>query len=140
MVLLYSQTLFHATLSVMETQIQFESPEKEIEYLEGKILEKKRELAEKSSHETVSEVLHEHARVAPASPQSDVQNTPSHAAAQDLDKDVGYLVQVAFSDGVFEAVRRVRETHNPHLIDAFHDALVDRFVHDLTAKGLLPHE
>ncbi|MEK7576601.1 MAG: hypothetical protein AAB482_02805 [Patescibacteria group bacterium] len=121
----------------MEERPQFESPEAEIKYLEQKILEKKRELAEHDSRGVVAETLKEHiaeipvvaAPVAPANQNPKDDNT--------LEKNVALYVQMAFQDGISSAVQQIRNTHNPFLIDAFHDALTDRFLDALRAKGLL---
>jgi len=123
----------------METQQTFESPEHEIKYLEERILEKKKQLEDKNTREVVSEVVKDHAMQIT---QAHGPVIPSAAQAQPVDdtKDsVAYLVQVAFSRGISEAVRQVRQTHNPHLIDAFHDALTDHFIVELSNRGLLSH-
>lgn len=121
----------------MDERMQFQSPEEEIRYLESKILEKKKEMSETENRSVVKEALREHIESAGIP----VSVPPPHPGPtqppKDLDKDVILLVQVAFQEGILVALERVRKTHNPHLIDAFHDALTDRFMHDLRERGLL---
>jgi hypothetical protein len=125
----------------MEEGTRFASPEEEIKYLEQKIIEKRRELADHDSRTVVSETLKEHVAEIPfdaaqsqPTPAAKTQNDDDRAT---LDKNVAMYVQLAFQDGIENAVRTVRNTHNPFLIDAFHDALTDRFLDALRARGLL---
>jgi len=126
----------------MEEGTRFASPEEEIKYLEQKIIEKRRELAEHDSRTVVSETLKEHVaeisfdtpRQSQPVPAAKTQNDDGRAT---LDKNVAMYVQLAFQNGIQDAVRTVRNTHNPFLIDAFHDALTDRFLDALRARGLL---
>lgn len=118
----------------MEEGFKFPSPEAEIEYLEKKILEKKQELKEKETKSVVSEVLLEHAKTV-APPASGAASSPAYQPQND-DTVKGYI-QIALESGVSKAIVLVRQTRNPHLIDAFHDALTDHFLDTLIAKGLL---
>ncbi|MEK7631101.1 MAG: hypothetical protein AAB417_03690 [Patescibacteria group bacterium] len=108
----------------MEGEIKFSTPEEEIRYLEGRIAEKKREMG---PHDAATEVLREHATFAPAPSTLVPQTTPVAPPQDELSRSVALLVDQAMSGGVLDAIARVRETHNPYLIDAFHDALVERF-------------
>lgn len=126
----------------MAEPIPFASPEEEIKYLEAKILEKKQALEGRTSREIVSEALKEHtANVAPppSPPPSSTVHSSTNTDTDDLDKNVAVLVQGAFQEGIVKAVDRARGTHNPYLFDALHDALVDRFLKELKARGVL-HE
>jgi len=125
----------------MAEPIPFASPEEEIKYLEAKILEKKQALEGRTSREIVSEVLKEHtANTSPPSPPpSNAVQSSTSTDTDDLDKNVAVLVQSAFQEGIVKAVDRARGTHNPYLFDALHDALVDRFLTELKARGVL-HE
>lgn len=121
----------------MEEGSQFESPEAEIQYLEQKVLEKKRELAEHDSRNVVAETLKSHidkVPVAPAPPTPTIQDPKDD---DPVEKNIALYVQIAFQNGIADAVQKIRDTHNPFLIDAFHDALTDRFLDALRAKGLL---
>src|SRR3989344_5590140 len=118
----------------------FISPEEEIRYLESKILEKKRALEGRQSREIISEALKEHtANVVPTPVAPQTSSVPPAQTDDVLDKNVAAFVQSAFQDGILQAVDRARNTHNPHIIDALHDALVDRFLAELKARGVL-HE
>jgi hypothetical protein len=123
----------------MEEGRQFQNPEEEIRFLEQKILEKKKELGERDSRTLVSEALKEHAeKFVPQIPPPAVSSVQPVPASDDISRDVSLYVQAAFRDGVISAVKKVRQSHNPYLIDAFHDALVDRFSKELIERGLLP--
>ena len=123
----------------MEEGRQFQNPEEEIRFLEQKILEKKKELGERDSRALVSEALKEHAeRFVPQATQPAGSPAQPAPASDDLSRDVSPYVQSAFRQGVISAVKQVRQSHNPYLIDAFHDALVDRFLKELIERGLLP--
>jgi len=123
----------------MEQSQQFQNPEEEIKYLEGRILEKKKEIEARSSREIVSDTIREHTALAvpPAPPAPPAVPVPPPPPPLDLERDIAPYVEMAFSRGISEAVAEVRKTHNPHLIDAFHDALADRFHGQMKAKGLL---
>lgn len=113
----------------MEGEIKFSTPEEEIRYLEGRIAEKKREMGA-SPHDAAREVLREHAALAPAPQTQPPAVAPAKPADDELSRQIVLLVDQAISGGVLDAIARVRETHNPYLIDAFHDALVERFATD----------
>jgi hypothetical protein len=114
----------------MEGETKFSTPEEEIRYLEGRIAEKKREMGSATPHDVAREVLRDHAALAPA-PQTPIpQDAPVSPPADELSRSVALLVDQAIAGGVLDAIARVRETHNPYLIDAFHDALVERFAAD----------
>ncbi|MDA1334762.1 MAG: hypothetical protein O2794_01950 [bacterium] len=117
----------------------FNSPEEEINYLEQKILEKRKEVAGQSSKEVVSESIKEHTENIKSSVPPP-QVPPTKPDDDEIDKDVAVLVQTAFAHGIVEATKQVRNTHNPYLIDAFHDALVDKFLDDMKNRGVLEVE
>ncbi|MSR76160.1 MAG: hypothetical protein EXS68_01035 [Candidatus Ryanbacteria bacterium] len=111
----------------MEGETKFSTPQEEIRYLEGRIAEKKREMGDATPHAAAREVLREHATLAPAPTTPMPQTVPAEPAQDELSRSVALLVDEAMSGGVLDAIARARETHNPYLIDAFHDALVERF-------------
>lgn len=51
-------------------------------------------------------------------------------------KEVEQLVKLAFEKRIETAVREA-EKKSPHVLDAFHDALVDQFLPELKKRGLL---
>ena len=120
----------------MAQEMRFESPEEEIKYLEGKILEKKRELTDREPRALIRETIEEHVGKETAPPQP--PQASEHASPiPDLPNQITMYVEQAFQVGIVHAVKQVRATHNPYLIDAFHDALADRFLDALRAKGFL---
>ncbi|MEK7649979.1 MAG: hypothetical protein AAB367_03435 [Patescibacteria group bacterium] len=112
----------------MEGETKFSTPEEEIRYLEGRIAEKKREMTGAAPRDAVSEVMREHASQAPAPATPAPQSVPAQPPEDELSRSVTLLVDEALSKGVLDTITRVRQTHNPYLIDAFHDALVERFI------------
>ncbi len=89
--------------------------------------------------ETVREVVREQIDAAPtpappaqAAPPSD--DTLSYQR-QDLQAHVQELINLAFEKSIKEAIDKVKATHNPALIDAFHDALVDNLYNELVERG-----
>lgn len=127
------------------------SLESEIQALQQKLEEKKRELqagAENMPHEKeiFREVLREHvedtrykmqdtddmAKVSiPVSPSitTDQQTTDAVEHAEEIEA----LVHIAFSEGILKAVQAARETRNPHIVDELHDRLVDEYYDKLLA-------
>lgn len=125
----------YAILNPMEGETKFSTPQEEIRYLEGRIAEKKREMGDAGPHDAAREVLREHAALAPAPLTPVSQTAPAEPAQDELSRSVALLVDQALAGGVLDAIARVRETHNPYLIDAFHDALVERFAAGIDGGG-----
>ncbi|PJE64894.1 MAG: hypothetical protein COU90_00030 [Candidatus Ryanbacteria bacterium CG10_big_fil_rev_8_21_14_0_10_43_42] len=124
--------------------------EREIRTLEEKLREKKHALegaheSPPSEKEIFNDVFREHIEKAvegtppehvnttaprpiPAVPAHDYaapQQTSSHDS--DHKEQISALVEIALSKGVSAAVKVARELKNPHLLDDFHDALVDEY-------------
>ena len=112
----------------MENETRFSTPEEEIKYLEGRIADKKREIGDVPARDVVSEVIREHTESAPLPIASPLEKTPINPVQDELARSVSFLVDEAMSKGVLDAIVRARQTHNPYIIDAFHDALVERFI------------
>lgn len=49
--------------------------------------------------------------------------------------EVEALVQIAFEKGIAAAIEVTRAKNDPHLLDDFHDALIDRFYQKLVEAG-----
>ena len=134
----------------------------EIEALETILREKKRELEAKGEQrdgkELIREAVQEHierARETPPAPQvSSLPNaqplpslTPSEPsqsqpvddplAGLDHREQIEELAAIAFSKGIVEAVNVARRANNPHLLDEFHDALVDRLYDYLVQESII---
>lgn len=57
--------------------------------------------------------------------------------AHDEAKEIEPFITMAFSQDIPTAVKAVMKSGNAHLIDALHDALVDRFYEELVKLGKL---
>ncbi len=49
--------------------------------------------------------------------------------------EVEALIQIAFEKGIAEAIKAAKDKNDPHLLDDFHDALIDRFYQKLVEAG-----
>ncbi len=136
----------------MPDQESIKSLEEEIRLLEEKLAARKTEGAPREEKEVFREVLREHVEDAkdavarkPLSEKPDVSSIPGaslhdYAAQITQKKDetedehkqqVDALVEIALTKGVLEAVNVARHLENPHLLDDFHDALVDEYYEKL---------
>lgn len=133
----------------------------EIQALEAKLAEKKHALEEggaaeqQPEKEVFREVLREHIEgvkesVSPSTPSV---TTPIPAVSQAADlaakaeadrireedhhKQIEALVEIAVTRGIVSAVGVARHLQNPHLLDDFHDALVDEYYDKLTNARII---
>ncbi len=51
--------------------------------------------------------------------------------------EIEALIQIAFEKGIAAAIEAARAKNDPHLLDDFHDALIDRFYQKLIEAGKL---
>lgn len=51
--------------------------------------------------------------------------------------EVEALVQIAFEKGIGAAIEAAKAKNDPHLLDDFHDALIDQFYQRLVEAGKL---
>lgn len=136
----------------------------EIAALEEILREKKRELEakgeSKEEKELLKEAVREHVERAaeaplassgvegpapdaqspsPLMPSQPVQPQQADDPLAGLDhrEQIEELVAFAFSKGIVEAVNVARRANNPHLLDEFHDALVDRLYEYLIQEGVI---
>lgn len=124
----------------MAEEIKFHSPQEEIAYLERKILERKQELArEEINNEEMKSVarrvIDEHVPLDTTVPA--VKEPTAPIQRDELESAIVPFVDMVFEKGPTSAIQEVRKTHNPHVIDAFHDALRDHLLESLKAKGLI---
>ncbi|WKZ27278.1 MAG: hypothetical protein QY311_00785 [Candidatus Paceibacterota bacterium] len=125
-----------------ETHVQLEQ---DIRRLEGELAKKRAtrdSVAEQSTaehqddHATLREVVREQIVGAPAP-----VSTPAHGPAVPLNDEqalqVQSLVQTALSQGLDVAVAAARETNNPAIIDALHDALADVYWKEMLQRGFV---
>ena len=47
------------------------------------------------------------------------------------------LVDMAFHSGLVSAIEKAKKMHDPYILDAFHDLLVDRLYKELIERGKL---
>jgi len=137
----------------MTDQESIKSLEEEIQALEEKLAARKAEGEPREEKEVFREVLKEHvehvkeaAEREPASGKPDATAVPGSslydyaaqiekkggAEAEDEHKEqVDALVEIALTKGIAEAVNVARHLRNPHLLDDFHDALIDEYYEKL---------
>jgi hypothetical protein len=130
--------------------------EKEIEVLERRLAEKKAQLSEKKepflekevAREVIRERVAEHLAapaVLPAVKKSPAKTPsplvpPAKISLSVLkktprEKQLQILLGVAFKDSIPEAVVLAEKLDSPYLLDAMHDALVDKFYEELVRRG-----
>ena len=51
--------------------------------------------------------------------------------------EIEALIQIAFEKGIAAAIEEAKGKNDPHLLDDFHDALIDRFYQKLVEAGKL---
>jgi hypothetical protein len=126
-----------------------EENQREIEILEERLAKLKEALRQDQSPESpptkelLREAVGERIREAMPLPPSPIPAVPPSAVipsaisktVHDEYKEVEHYVEIAFSQGIPQAVKAVLKSGNAHLIDAFHDVLVDRFYDELVKSG-----
>lgn len=51
--------------------------------------------------------------------------------------EIEALIQIAFDKGIAAAIKAAKTKNDPHILDDFHDALIDRFYQKLVEAGKL---
>lgn len=51
--------------------------------------------------------------------------------------EIEALIQIAFEKGIDEAIKAAKAKNDPHLLDDFHDALIDRFYQKLVEAKII---
>lgn len=138
------------------------SLKEEIHALEAKLAEKKHALETEGvpaqpEKDVFREVLREHIEgvkeqavpsvpiPSPAAPVPATSQSANLAAKAEADrireeehhKQIESLVQIAVTKGIINAVSVARHLGNPHLMDDFHDALVDEYYDKLVAARVI---
>jgi len=54
--------------------------------------------------------------------------------------EIEALIQIAFEKGIVEAIKAAKDKNDPHLLDDFHDALMDRFHEKLVEAGKIAND
>jgi len=130
--------------------------EKEIEVLERRLAEKKAQLSERKepflekevAREVVEERVAEHLAapaILPAVKKSPAKVPPplvpptkislSVLKRTSQEKQLQILLGVALKNSIPQAVVLAEKLDNPYLLDALHDALVDKFYEELLKRG-----
>lgn len=121
--------------------------EAEIAKLEQQLAQKRQALETEGSHEQApsdQELVHEAVGERIKEQQPSYQPAPTPAPASDtgaswqdpaIASQVQALVNTAFSDSLDKAIAEALKTHNPAIIDAFHDLLRDQLLGELVKRG-----
>ncbi|MBI5147638.1 MAG: hypothetical protein HZA37_00580 [Parcubacteria group bacterium] len=120
--------------------------EAEIAQLSAEIAQKKEALEKTRGFVSEKEILREtvrekifpapSARMTPAAPPA---GTAASSVSSDDRNKVGQLVNKALSDGLAAAIKEAREG-SPYVLDAFHDALVDKLHEELVKRKIIKTE
>lgn len=51
--------------------------------------------------------------------------------------EIEALIQIAFDKGIAAAIEAAKAKNDPHLLDDFHDALIDRFYQKLVEAKII---
>ena len=129
---------------------QFASIEAEIKFLEEKMRERRAALEEKAETIEEKEILHEvirehiqniHAALPPSfPPQPSVPLPDPLQNIEEHQEKIAKLIEIVFSRGITEAIRVAQRLHDPHLLDEFHDTLVDRFYKHMVSSGVIQQQ
>ena len=138
-------------------QPQFEKKqiEQDIERLSRELVEKQRQLTSAETRKEHKEVLHQviGERIQQGPPCQAAAGTGASSLVVDDDEDkelpeylknvspeirkeVHLLIHLAFNGGIEKAASAAKK-HGSFILDAFHDALVDKLYNELKSRGLL---
>ncbi|MEK7465444.1 MAG: hypothetical protein AAB631_01555 [Patescibacteria group bacterium] len=101
-----------------------------------------RELMRQSLEKMAAAVAVPPAQEPPASsaPQADASSLPAYLSNASADprvkEEVQRLVNLAFSDHIEKAISEAKK-HPPFVVDALHDALVDKLIPEMKRRGML---
>ena len=139
----------HGEIAHIEQQLQQKREQLRTMQESGEITEVPHE--KETLRSVVQEKINEHAPVQTTptddtsdDDEDDDQQTPPPPEAEtpsylqpELQEQVQHFVNSAFNDSISVATKKARETRNPALFDAFHDALVDQLFEHLVERGRL---
>lgn len=122
--------------------------EEEIRELEERLEVKKHaleEMGKREEKEVFGEVLKEHveavqqkiASLPPSQQAAATQRIADTLNEEEHGEQVAALVEIALAHGVLHAVQVARRLKNPHILDDFHDALVDRYYEKLVLSRVI---
>jgi len=100
---------------------------------------KEGELSVEKQKEILKDVVYEKVMNAQYTPiqQQAVQQQTQKLKDEPKERQIELLIQMAFDKSVVEAVGVAKGLDNPYLLDAFHDALVDKLYNKLIEQGKL---
>lgn len=129
------------TVEVEELRRKIAETEKELARLAGEQIkaEKSAEVGAETKVEAQTEegtVAKERGEAASAPPLPSKSPAPHRKSVQNLknlnpQEQVGVLCEMAFDQGIREAIKIARELDNAYVLDAFHDSLVDQLYQKL---------
>lgn len=67
-------------------------------------------------------------------------STSQYQLSDEEEKEIKQAIEIAFAKGIEKGVDYVRTSDSPHLVDAFHDRLVDQLYDRLLQSGKLKKE
>lgn len=147
--------LYYCTIAGVCYTIRYMTPlektpelEEEIRELEEKLEAKKHALEEvekKEEKEVFGEVLKEHveavqkkiASLPPSQQTAATQHRADTLNEEEHSEQVAALVEIALTRGILHAVQVAQRLKNPHILDDFHDALVDRYYEKLVLSRVI---
>lgn len=143
-------------MPLSDQQFTPENISHDIERLTQELEEKRQQLAEASETHADKELLRQviGERIQAAPPASQTSVPPSAAAigalgddsadfpnylagaSDDIKAHVHHLIQIAMTSGIEKAASSAKK-ESSYVLDAFHDALVDKLYNDLKGRGVL---
>lgn len=122
-----------------ETQFEHSVLEQDIERLASEVKDKKaasEEAAKQAVSSAVKEVYHPQAGVPTAPAPSQSSSLPNYMTNEpsDVKLEVENLIDVTWHKGVLAGLKEAKKK-GPLVLDAFHDALVDKLYGELKKRG-----
>jgi len=121
----------------MEQNFEHPALEKDIERLASEVREKKssgEEATKQAVSSAIKEVYHPVAGVPAASPTQSVLPEYMNEAPAELKLEAEKILDITWHKGIVAGLKEARKK-GPLVLDAFHDALVDKFYGELKKRG-----
>ena len=129
----------HEEIKALETILREKRRELEAKGLAPSGVEGEKELLKEALKERVAEAQEKIDAPSASIPPPPTTPTDKDDPLAGLDhrEQIEKLATIAFSKGIVEAVNAARRAGSPHLLDEFHDALVDRLYEYLVQEGII---
>jgi hypothetical protein len=127
-------------------QIKYEAVEADIKKLAEEV--KRLKIKAETNHLSEQEIIKK--SLSAMTPISQVQsqtqkNEPSdkplpkytESFSPELQLEIEYLLYTAFTEGIIKALTDAQKSHNPAVLDAFHDALAGKLYEELKQRKIL---